>query len=644
MNAPLTKSLGLLALAGLSCTSAFAAVTPGQYTFVEGSKTETFDSRTVYSVTVSATGAYTAKAVVLTTGRESRLTGVVFESGGKSYLSRTKRGLLWRIDAQNCTGELKGLLDADAELIVPGDSPSFAVMAKNSELTRDPADFWKVFPLKLSALNRLKTASTKAQALIAEDSVAQKAIETAETNQTAAEEALTSLEGDLETAYGNASYDPKTESTYEDLAANLDAAELEAASAQAVLLVTDNSGDTPVETGIDAEIKAANKQIADLKDELAKLGKDASDLDKESYQSEIDELTAELALLTEERKTAVAELDAANKNLTDARAKMNALLTAYEAKFTTWIALPLNEDDPTKPTQEQKDAWKSIVDQYKVDSRGRILLGLDKKPIIDVKGLRTQIADAEKAVQDKVKLVDAAKAAFAKLEEQAAAADSLVDKAEAEAVTWADKWETNNSAVWLTATPVDSFVAVTGSRPDGTTFSYTGPLVEEKADGGDVTQKIVSSLKTADGFIITDLNAALDTTAGVSVLGTDGVFAVEVGVTSLTPSVVDSATKKVALLVEADPETGDAATEPETDVAFSIKNGKIRAYDRASENSTITGSSFVLKNGLLSGTVGARGEDAAYPIYGIFAKFGLEAKPKALISDGKANLLFVKTP
>jgi hypothetical protein len=84
----------------------------------------------------------------------------------------------------------------------------------------------------------------------------------------------------------------------------------------------------------------------------------------------------------------------------------------------------------------------------------------------------------------------------------------------------------------------------------------------------------------------------------------------------------------------------DAEDGADPGIALSVRTGKVRAYDRAAGNAVITGSAFVLRNGLLTGTVGPRGTSGAYSVSGILARFGEGATPKALVSDGKANILY----
>jgi hypothetical protein len=619
MQTPLkSQMLIALALAGLSFSTASAAVTPGQYAFMEGtaaSEEKPVDSRTLYSVTVSSTGAYTAKAVVLSSGRSRSLTGKIFEDGDEWYLSKTKRGLLYSSDSA-CTGQLplSSQLESDAELVVSGDAPSYAVVA---ELTEDPvkdvADFWKAFPAKRSAYQKLLSAKKSADSAIEEDSSASKAVEDAEKAFDEAELQLEEATTELEDKYVEAGYAPSSASDYETLFANQSTLQTTVAEAQKILHeeILDEEGNT-TEQGLDVDIKNLNAEIKGLVSSLAALKKspDVSDLDVEAIQISIEDLTEELNAVKEERDSQAGILAAAQADLKKAEAALSAFAATYNKAFDNWILSRPNasintaivSEDPS--TEEQRSAWAEAL------------------------VLRKAVQAKSKNVSDRQKNLSTAQAVLNNLKKDADAAGEAVFKAEEEAESWVEKWKINNKAVWLTATPADSLVVVTGSRADGKTFSYSGTLLEQASeDGSTVSQRIVSTLNAGDGVIISDLTASLETSEGVEIGKNQA--GVLMGVTASSPSVVDAKKKSVPMV-----NSDESEIDP---VAFTVRNGKVRAHNPASGNALVSGTTLTLRNGLLSGTVGAVGATPARSIYGVMGKFGAELTPMLYCFDGEAN-------
>ncbi len=518
---------------------------------------------------------------------------------------------------KTCTGEIKqsALLEADSELVVAQDAPSYALLAA---LSQDPQksvdDFWAAFPAKRLVYSRLVSAETKARALIStetgKESAAVKAVATAQVNLDTALEQLDGLNQTLAEEQASAGYAPQDVEGFRALDEALKSAEEAAVEAQAVLRGPSES-DPETEVGLEVDIRSLTKLLADLNLQLASLKKsaDSSDLDLEVVQIDIDNAKETLDQLQEERATAAAILADANAELKTAEANMTAFIRAYDTAFSAWIRGTNNAStkivsDETS-TKDQQDAYSRVL-----------------KVLGDITTQKKTVAARESALALAEKNLDGLKAA-------ADAASAAVTNAREEAEGWVAKWKLNNKAVWMTATPADSQVVVVGSRADGKVLSYSGPLIEVM-DGDVVTQKIVASLNGGDGIIVAEVAAALTTESGVDI----GANAAEVsiGVTANRASVVD-ANRKSRLLVDVEDGDGEG-------LGFYLKNGKVRVVNRSVNNAAISGSSFTLSNGLLSGVVGAIGTEAAYPVFGLFARFGEDLAPKLFVSDGSENKFY----
>jgi hypothetical protein len=105
------------------------------------------------------------------------------------------------------------------------------------------------------------------------------------------------------------------------------------------------------------------------------------------------------------------------------------------------------------------------------------------------------------------------------------------------------------------------------------------------------------------------------------------------GVTAAVTNFVNPETQDPYYLV-------DPADTGKTGLSYTVTNGRVRVYSRETPLVPSTGSAFVLKDGLLTGTVASIGGASAYAVYGLAGRFGPSLLPQVFISDGKRNVLY----